>query len=95
MASSPSAVEIAEIVAELDGMEDDEHPDVWIDHESGWSLSAMPSGLVVWEMVERGAETGPVHMKGVSRAEVERLFLAVAADELDTVNAQHWSPGYG
>src|SRR4051812_48452962 len=52
LASTPSPGEIAVLLAELDGPEDDEHPDVWIDHESGWGLSSFSSGLPVWENSE-------------------------------------------
>ncbi|WP_157995654.1 hypothetical protein [Thermomonospora amylolytica] len=95
MVEDPSPEEIAEILAELDGPEDDEHPDVWIDHDSGWSLSAFSSGLLIWEKPEPAPEECPFHMKDVPRALIERLFLALAADDLETMHKQPWSPGYG
>ena len=91
----PSPDEVAEVLAELDGPGDDEHPDVWIDHSSGWALSAFVSGLLVWEKPEPEPEEGPFHMKDVSRVLAERLFLALTRDDLDTVHAQEWTPGYG
>lgn len=91
MTNDPSPDEIAEILAELDGPEDDEHPDVWIDHESGWGLSAFSSGLLLWENPE--TEEGPFQLEAVPRALIENLFRAVAAGDLDTVHAQPWTPG--
>ena len=44
------------IFAELDEPLDDEHPNVSIEHESGWGLSAFQSGLLVWENVEDDGE---------------------------------------
>lgn len=89
----PAASELLEpLVAELD-LADDEHPDVSIEHESGWGLSAFPSGLLVWENVEDG--DAPRHMTGVSRSETLRHFRAVLDGDLDTVHRLPWSPGYG
>lgn len=56
---------IDRIIAELDDPPDDEHPDVSIEHESGWGLSAFQSGLLVWESVEGDSE--PRHMSAVPR----------------------------
>ena len=33
-------------------MEDNEHPDVALKHETEWCLSAYPGGLLVWENAE-------------------------------------------
>ena len=88
--SSPEAV--GALLAELDAGDDAEHPDVAIAHESGWTLSAFPSGLVVWENVEDGE---PRHLAGVSRERVRAMFDALAAEDLDAVEAQEWQPGYG
>lgn len=92
--TDPSPAQITELLAELDA-EDDEHPDASIVHESAWALSAFPSGLLVWEDTEAGAEERPRHMREVPRAVMEELFRAVAADDLDAVRAQAWLPGYG
>jgi hypothetical protein len=81
------------LVAELDGPEDPEHPDVSVAHESGWALSAFPSGLVVWEDVEGDGPRG--HRVSVSRDEVRRLFRLLAGDELGEVASFGWEPGNG
>ena len=83
---------IDRVVAELDDPGDDEHPDVAIEHESGWGLSAFQTGLLVWEDVEDGGE--PRHMKDVSRARVRELFRRVADGDLESIEAEPWLPGY-
>jgi hypothetical protein len=74
--SDATEVELKLVLAELDGTHDPEHPDVALSHESGWTLSAFESGLLVWENLEEDDE--PRHMTEVSRSEVLRLWLALA-----------------
>lgn len=82
---------IDRILAELDEPLDDEHPDVSIEHESGWALSAFQSGAVIWENVEDESE--PRHMTHVPRGRVRELFRRLAAGDLEAVEAEPWSPG--
>lgn len=84
--------------ARLDALEalvaaDDEHPDVSVSDESGWTLSASTEGLLVWENVEEDDE--PRHMKGLSRSLVLAYFRTLVEGDLDTIHGLHWSPGYG
>lgn len=83
---------IDRILAELDGDEDDEHPEVSIQDESGWSLGAFAGGLLVWENVESDE---PRHMTAVPRSRVKALFICVAEGDLTSVEAEDWVPGYG
>jgi hypothetical protein len=64
------------IDAPLDELDlvDDEHPDVALNHASGWTLSAFPGGLVVYENVEEDDE--PCHLRGVERDAIARLMRA-------------------
>jgi hypothetical protein len=84
---------IDRVLAELDDPLDDEHPDVAIEHESGWALSAFQSGLLVWGNVEDDCE--PRHMRDVPRAQVREYFRCVAAGDLAFVEAAPWLAGYG
>ncbi|MFN2506196.1 MAG: hypothetical protein ABR540_18615 [Acidimicrobiales bacterium] len=81
------------VLAELDESPDMEHPDVALSYESEWTLSVFENGLVVWENVAENDE--PRHRRGVSRAEVRRLWQELAAGNLERVNAEEWIPGYG
>lgn len=73
--------------------EDDEHPDLSLQHESSWVLSAFPSGLVVYENVE--GEGAPQHMKNQTKEDVVRLWRCLAAGEFDVLNGENWLDGYG
>lgn len=73
-------------------VEDIEHPDVALTHESGWCLGAYPSGLVIWEHLENGE---PRHMRGVSRERVFGLWQMLARGEFAAIDAEPWKPGYG
>jgi hypothetical protein len=44
MERDPPTPALDALIRELDAAEDDEHPDVAVQHESGWSLSAFSSG---------------------------------------------------
>jgi hypothetical protein len=80
------------VLDELDGPDDDEHPDVSLTHESEWCLSAFQGGLLVWENLEEGE---PRHMTGVSRSDVRRLWAALADGDIARVDEEQWVPGYG
>jgi hypothetical protein len=92
--NSESNVDVDRMAAALGELDthDQEHPDVSLSHESEWSLSAFESGLLVWENLESGE---PRHMKGVSRREVLRLWIALSQGELSLIEAEAWLPGYG
>ena len=73
---NPSEQQMRDMLASL-AVQDNEHPDVSLNHASGWCLSAFGSGLLVWENVEEG--NGPWHMRSVAPEQVLRLWLALAA----------------
>jgi hypothetical protein len=93
MISDPSPDVIASVLAELDGPQDDEHPDVALSHESGWTLSAFPSGLVIFENVE--GDDAPRHLAGMSRKTVHELWSALMAEDFAALEQQPWRPGHG
>ena len=94
-ASNPPLERCRVLLQELDSDSDDlEHPDVCLAHDSGWALSAFPSGLLVWENVE-DEDQPPRHMTGVSRARVLALWLRLAKGDVAAVDAEAWLPGYG
>jgi hypothetical protein len=86
---------IADLLLELDGVLDDEHPDVSLtDVESGWMLSAFQRGRVVWENPDDENEGQPRYMTSVSRVEVAAIMRLVSEQRLDQVNALPWLAGY-
>ena len=70
-----------------------EHGDVAVGHESGWTLTVLVRGRVVWENVEEGR--APKHLDGLSRGETLELMALVAAGDEVAVEARPWVPGYG
>lgn len=70
-----------------------EHGDIVVGHESGWTLTVLARGRVVWENVEEG--DAPRHIDELSRDEVLELMAQVASGDVDAVEAHRWAPGYG
>ena len=90
---NPPVARLRELLQSLD-IEDKEHPDVCLKHETEWCLSAFPSGRLVWENV--GAEdNNPRHMTSVSRERVLSLWLKLAQGDVAAVEAELWLPGNG
>jgi hypothetical protein len=92
---TPSESRIRALLAELD-QDDPEHPDAWLSHESGWSLSVFQSGRVIWEYVEEAGEARiePRHQVGVSRGKALDLWLKLSRGELDAIEQEPWRRGY-
>jgi hypothetical protein len=86
----PNEHRMQEILAELDES-DPEHPDAWLTHESGWTLSVYESGLVIWENMESSDE--PRHQIGVSREKALELWLKLSRGEMAAVHQEPWRPG--
>jgi hypothetical protein len=92
--STESNVGVDRMVAALSELDvnDPEHPDVSLTHESEWCLGVYEGGLLVWENLESGA---PRHMKAVPREKVLRLWMALSRGELSLIEGEPWLPGYG
>jgi len=89
---SPDANQRRRLLDSL-GREDPEHPDVSLTHESGWSISAFPSGLIVFENVETGE--GPWHMRSVPAARTLELWDALAVGKHVELVSLPWVDGHG
>ena len=97
---NPPVERLREILQELD-VHDPEHPDCWLVHrQTGWSLSAFSSGLLIWQN-DGGTDPdtdlidypGARHLKGVSREKVLELWLKLAVGDIVAVEAEPWLPG--
>jgi hypothetical protein len=86
----PTDKRMLEILGELD-VEDQEHPDCWLTHESGWTLSVFESGRVVYNNLE--GESGPRHLAKVPRLKAFQMWKALAKGDLDTLEMEQWQPG--
>jgi hypothetical protein len=78
------------LLAQLDE-HDPEHPDTWLTHESGWTLSVFGSGLVIWGNMESRKE--PRHQVGVSREKALSLWLKLSRGEIAAIEQEPWSAG--
>lgn len=93
MESSPPLSRVEDLLTELRTVADDEHPDVGVTHESGWSLGVGRSLQLTWEDVE--GDGGVFHHPPVSWDEALRSMRAVAQGDLEAVNSFEWQPGNG
>lgn len=69
-----------------------EHPDVALTHETGWCLSAMSNGTLVWENVE--FDSKPRHLKAVPPAKILTLWKKLANGDLEAIESEPWQEGY-
>ena len=86
----PNEQQMRDVLRELD-TEDEEHPDCWLTHDSGWTLSVFEGGRVAFTNDERGLPSR--HIPDVSREKVLQLWLRLAAGELDVLEREAWEPG--
>jgi hypothetical protein len=79
------------LLQELDEA-DEEHPDVAVSHESGWTIGAYGSGRLVLEHLEDDIE--PMHCF-VTRDDQLVAATAVALGNASELDNWPWLPGYG
>ncbi|MFE4368457.1 hypothetical protein ACFRMN_09460 [Streptomyces sp. NPDC056835] len=89
----PDEARIREILAELTGA-DEEHPDVSLQHESGWSLSVFPDRFVRWQNVESDRPE-PVDATLSSWDDIVGLLLKTARGETEEVTSALAGPSGG
>jgi hypothetical protein len=92
MTTLAQGADLNALIAELDGATDAEHPDVAVSHESGWTLNAFASGLVVWENVEGDGPSR--HRPSLTRDEVRQLLELLARGDVQAVESFGWQAGY-
>ncbi|EDY16489.1 hypothetical protein CfE428DRAFT_6020 [Chthoniobacter flavus Ellin428] len=88
--NGPTDQRMREILGELD-MEDVEHPDCWLTHETGWTLSISAKSLVTYENPESDGE--PRHLTQVPRSKAFQLWKTLAAGDLAKLEEEPWQPG--
>jgi hypothetical protein len=88
---NPDASDLTAALEEL-RLADLEHPDCWLADESGWTVSAFDSGLVI--LVNPETNEGPWHMRGISKPEIVRLWNLLASGKLDEIKQLPWKSGY-
>ncbi|MDB4967124.1 MAG: hypothetical protein JWN44_2813 [Myxococcales bacterium] len=91
MKNNPPLESLAALAAELDAA-DDQHFDVSVSDDSGWTLTAYANGSIVWENVETDGALR--HLPAVARNEVIRMMKAVATGDLAALEREQWQAGY-
>src|SRR5258708_31723642 len=86
----PNENRMRELLAQLD-KHDPEHPDTWLTHESGWTLSFFETGLLIWENLE--SEGQPRHQVDISKEKALSLWLKLSRGEIAEIEKEPWSPG--
>lgn len=87
-----SISDLSDLLSELgEDIGDEEHASVSVTHETEWCLSAYGGGYVVFEHLENGGER---HMRGVSDAQIIRLWTCLANGDIQAVEEALWCPGY-
>lgn len=89
----PSVDDMKACLAELD-KRDPEHPDTWLTHESGWTLSYDENRVLVWENIEDDLPS-PRHLRDVSQDRVLEIWSLLAGGDFASIEAQAWIDGYG
>ncbi|HZR20708.1 MAG TPA: hypothetical protein VFE51_25735 [Verrucomicrobiae bacterium] len=89
---NPNEEELRTALTEL-RQPDPEHPDCWLSDESGWTIAAHESGLVVLENGESGE--GPWHMNSQTAESVMQLWRLLQAGDIASIRSKPWLQGYG
>jgi hypothetical protein len=87
MERDPDLSALEALVKELD-RDDAEHPDIAVSHESGWTISAFPSGRVVYENVEDPSHQPPELT--TSRRDLAAILRHVAAGDHEALASLRW-----
>jgi hypothetical protein len=87
----PNERRMLEVLNELD-VEDPEHPDCWLTHETGWTLAMSESGRVVYENLECDSE--PRHLTEIPRLKALEMWRILAEGDLVSLESEPWQPGY-
>jgi hypothetical protein len=89
---APSVSQMRALLASLKDA-DEEHPDCWLQHESGWSLSFSRSSRLIWENVEEG---NPRHLASASAEKTLELWTLLSQGKIQEIEAGvDWIDGYG
>lgn len=85
------AEQLDRLLAELDGADED-HPDVAVTTDAGWSLSAFSSGWLLWENVEADNPAAR-HLAKLTRREQLRFMRWLAEGDIASVDSTAWRNG--
>lgn len=72
---------------------DREHPDAWMTHDSGWTLTLHEQGLIIWGNPDEGREDR--HIVTIDPNLIEELLLLLSAGKISQIEEYPWKPGRG
>jgi hypothetical protein len=70
---------------------DPEHPDTWLSHESGWTLTISETGIAVWENLD--GDNGPRFLEGITLEQALRLWLLLSEGSFAEIERLAWKDG--
>jgi hypothetical protein len=85
----PTPERMRELLDELD-VEDDEHPDTWMESESGWMLTVYQDATVVLSSPDYQEHS---HMRRVSRGRALQMWILLSSGRVDELRALAWETG--
>lgn len=86
----PDEEQMRNVLCELDA-EDEEHPDCWLTHCSGWTLSVYEGGRIALSNDEKVLPAR--HIPNVPREKALQMWLRLAAGDFDALERETWAPG--
>lgn len=89
---NPSEAAMREVIAELD-VQDPEHPDAALTHESGWTLIIYSGGSCVWDNL--ASDSSPQYLEGISRANALQLWIKLSLGHIQELQSMPWKDGNG
>jgi hypothetical protein len=78
-------------IRELD-VKDQEHPDTWLEHESGWMITLHEKGVIVFENT---AGKSVRHMQSQDKDMKLKLWTLLSEGKIDDLNKMNWLDGRG
>lgn len=87
---NPSRQRMREILDELE-TQDPEHPDTWLTHSSGWTLTADEDGNLTMSRV--GEDDAVGHLANVPIERMLELWVALSEGNVDPLLKEPWRPG--
>lgn len=87
---SPTVEQLIEALSELSDR-DDEHPDTWLDHPTGWKLSIDQGGYAVWTNFRQ--RVAPRCMRLGSPDDALALWIRLANGDIASIESEPWQDG--
>lgn len=89
----PTRIEqIREMISQMT-VKDREHPDAWMTHDSGWTLTLHEQGLIIWSNYDEDVDDRHIVTRDTEVA--ERLLVLLREGKISDIETMPWQPGRG